>query len=85
MTFALIAGGISVSGCGPKSIETVYVQPRCSVPPLPANLPQPDVDYIYDRLGTDVAEQVRKRERLIVDSLMEHRAILKEVCKEDSE
>jgi hypothetical protein len=71
---------IGVTGaCGTKT-EYVFVKPECSVPPMPADLPEPDVDYIYDNLGNDVAEQLRKRERLIVDSLLEHRAILKEIC-----
>lgn len=82
MMCALILG--VTTGCATKT-ETVFIQPECSVPPLPSNLPEPDVDYIYDRLGFEVAEQLMLRERLIVDSLMEHRAILKEICSKKEE
>lgn len=81
MVVALIIGGMV--GCA-KRIEYVYVEPECDVPPLvsEAQLPQVDVDYVYDNLGTDVAEKLMKRERLIVDNLMEHRAVLQAVCNE---
>jgi len=79
MAAALIIG--ATAGCQ-KRIEYVYVEPECHVPPLvsEAQLPQIDVDYVYDNLGDEVAEDLLTRERLIIDNLMEHRAILKEVC-----
>lgn len=75
---SVLLGGATL-GCA--TTEYVYVSPECTVPPMPSNLPEPDVDYIYDRLGTEVAEQLLERERLIIDSLLEHRAILGELCK----
>lgn len=79
----LILTVIAGSGCATKT-EYVYIKPECSVPPMvsEADLPNIDVDYVYDNLGTEVAEDLLKRERLIVDSLLEHRAILKEICDE---
>lgn len=72
---------LAIQGCGAKT-EYVYMQPKCSVPPMvtEADLPDINVDLIYDKLGRKVAEKLRKRERLLVDSLLEHRAILKELC-----
>lgn len=69
-------------GCSAKT-ETVFLKPECSVPPMviEADLPDINVDKVYDALGTETAEKLLKRERLIVDSLLEHRAILKEICK----
>ncbi len=85
LVIALISGG--TGGCA-KRIEYVYVEPVCSVPPLPRDLPRIDVDGLYDALeayhgvdpGRQMAEALRKRERLIVDSLMEHRAVVTEIC-----
>ena len=85
MIFVLVVGGIIGSGCGLKKTKYVYVPPECNLPPMPADLPEPDVDYIYDNLGKDVAEQLLKRERLIVDSLLEHRAALEKLCGKDGE
>lgn len=77
--------GVLSSGCQ-KRIEYVHVQPECSLPPLvrESDLPSIDVDYVYDNLGTDVAEDLLKRERLIVDNLIEHRVMLKTICEPES-
>lgn len=89
---ALIAGIVLLIGaqvgCGNK--QYVYVEPQCQTPPLvsEAELPKVDVDEVYDALeayhgtkkGRGIGEDLRKRERLLIDNLLEHRAIVVEVC-----
>lgn len=88
----LVGGMIAFAGCATKT-EPVFIQPECSVPPMPADLPEPDVDAVYDAMisfhgpqkGVRITEDLLKRERLIVDSLLEHRAIIEELCRKDNE
>lgn len=87
MIFVLMIGAMIVlTGCATKT-EYVYIQPECSVPPMvtDADLPDIDVAKVYNALGTKTAEKLLKRERLIVDCLLEHRAILEEVCGDGSD
>lgn len=83
---ALILG--ATIGCGKK--QYVYVKPYCRVPTLvsEAELPQVNVNEVYDALeayhgadkGRGIGEDIRKRERLLVDNLLEHRSIVKRLC-----
>lgn len=90
MMCGLSIGVIGVSGCAKKT-EMVYLQPDCNVPPMvtEADLPTVKVNAVYDALesyhgeekGKEIAEDLRERERRLVDSLLEHRAIVKELCQ----
>ena len=94
LAIVLILGGIAASGCGPKRTETVFIKPDCRLPDMvtEADLPDVDVNAVYDALesyhgaekGRAMAEALRARERLLVDSILEHRAILRTICGDDS-
>ena len=57
----------------------MYVQPECTVPPMPA---PPEVDATaLDPLDDVTYWVVRRRDRILIDSLLEHRAILRAVCE----
>ena len=70
--------------------EPIYITPKCTVPPALSGLPYVDVDSVYDALeqyhgiteGRRIAENVRSREILTKDSMLEHRAALIELCQE---
>lgn len=84
----------TTAGCA-KKIEYVWLKSDCRVPELITedDLPGVDVDAIYDALeayhgtqeGRKMAEDLRARERLILDNLFEHRAIVIKVCERAGE
>ena len=84
MLLAVALMCLATLGCQ-KRIEYVYLQPECTAPPMPSGLPVIDAEYVFNRLGVEVTEKLILRERLIVDSLMEHRAMLKEICEADND
>jgi hypothetical protein len=77
----LLAIGVTAlitAGCSTTE-RLVYVQPDCAIPILPK---PPEVSATeLDPLSDDVYWRVLRREREITDSLLEHRAILKELCQ----
>jgi len=89
LAIVLIIGVIA--GCGAKT-ETVLLKPHCRLPDMVTekDLPDVNVNAVYDALeayhgtekGRAMAEAIRKRERLILDNLLEHRAVLKEACQD---
>ena len=74
---------LAILGCS-ATPDYIEIRPSCIVPPMPLSLPHIDVDALYDAAGWDLAEALRDRERLIVDSLLEHRAALTELCQDDA-
>ena len=69
---------LALTGCATERL--VYVQPECTLPPMPA---PPEVTALeLDPLPDDVYWRVLRREREITDALLEHRAVLREVCPE---
>jgi hypothetical protein len=78
MRYFLIIFFVALSGCATTE-RLVYTQPDCAIPPLPK---PPEVTALeLDPLEDDVYWRVLRREREITDSLIEHRAILKELCQ----
>ena len=76
----LLAIGLAVliiAGCATTE-RLVYIQPECVLPPMPA---PPEVTALeLDPLPDDVYWRVLRREREITDALLEHRAMLRELC-----
>jgi hypothetical protein len=76
-------GAIGLAGCLTVGCATterlVYVQPECTVPAMPQ---PPEVDAsALDALDDDTYWVVRRRDRVLTDSLLEHRAVLRAVCE----
>lgn len=77
MSAALVAL-VLLTGCTTRTVtETVFVQPECQVPPVPA---LPTLDWAELHGSDDALNRIEDYEALLVDSLLEHRAILTEVC-----
>ena len=75
----IVAAGWIIAGCQTTE-RLVYVQPECTLPPMPA---PPEVTALeLDPLPDDVYWRVLRRDREITDALLEHRAVLREVCPE---
>jgi hypothetical protein len=75
---ATVVAALITAGCATTE-RLVYLQPDCAIPPLPV---PPEVSATeLDPLADDVYWRVLRREREITDSLLEHRAILKELCQ----
>jgi hypothetical protein len=67
-----------MTGCATTE-RLVYVQPECTVPAMPQ---PPEVDAAaLDALDDDTYWLLRRRDRVLTDSLLEHRAILRAVCE----
>ena len=67
----------AMTGCATDRL--VYVQPECSLPVMPA---PPEVTALdLDPLSDDIYWRVLRRDRELTDSLLEHRAVLREVCQ----
>lgn len=74
---AIVLAALAMSGCA-TSERLVYVEPECTVPPMPA---PPEVTATdLDPLPDEVYWRVLRRDRELTDSLLEHRAILLQVC-----
>ena len=72
----IVLAGFLTIGCATERL--VYVQPECTLPPMPA---PPEVTALeLDPLPDDVYWRVLRREREITDALLEHRAVLRELC-----
>lgn len=75
---AALAALALLTGCVTRTVtETVFVQPECQVPPVPA---LPPVHWAELHGSDDALNRLEEYEALLVDSLLEHRAILNEVC-----
>lgn len=77
VVLVIVLVGLATIGCATDRM--VYVQPECSIPPMPA---PPEVTALdLDPLSDDVYWRVLRRDRELTDSLLEHRAVLREVCQ----
>lgn len=75
---AIVLAVWAMTGCTTTE-RLVYMQPDCAIPLLPK---PPEVSALdLDPLSDDVYWRVLRREREITDSLLEHRAALKELCE----
>ena len=80
----------AIAGCGTKT-ETVFLKPDCRLPArvTESDLPVVDAAAVYDALeayhgkaeGRRIAEALRARERMLVDVILEQRAVLEQICK----
>ena len=74
----IVLAGLAMTGCATTE-RTVYVQPECTVPVMPD---PPEVDATaLDALDDVTYWVLRRRDRILIDSLLEHRAILRAVCE----
>lgn len=73
----IVAAVWATTGCATTE-RLVYVQPECTLPPMPE---PPEVTALeLDPLADEVYWRLLRREREITDSLLEHRAMLRELC-----
>ena len=81
MNVALAASLAIIAGCGSKQIETVYIEPECELPPLPAEsgLDVSELDALSDETYARLDYYIEG----LIDSLNEHREMLREVCATD--
>lgn len=74
---AALVALVVLTGCATTKTETIYVQPQCALPPLPV---LPVIDWA-ELQGTDSAlDRLEEYEALLVDALLEHRAMLGAIC-----
>ena len=72
----------AIAGCA--TTETVYVSPSCSVPPMPAppEITAPPACPSEGECLTDHTwRQIVERDAALTDALLEHRAMLRELCE----
>lgn len=73
---AVLASLALLTGC--ETVRYVEVKPECDVPPLPV-LPSIDWDELSGQ--GDALARLEAYEAALVDSLIEHREMLKVLCK----
>lgn len=64
-----------------ETVEYVEVHPECETPPLPV-LPELQWDELQG--SEDALRRLEEYEALLVDSLIEHRKMLKALCEPDT-
>ena len=69
-----------IAGCGSNQVETVYVEPECELPPLPAESGL-DVSEL-DSLPNETYARLDYYIEGLIDSVHEHREMLREACAE---
>ena len=69
------------AGCASKQVEVVYIEPECELPPLPAQsgLATSELDALSDETYARLEFYVQG----LIDSLAEHREMLRAVCVND--
>lgn len=88
---AALAALVLLTACGTTQIETVYIEPDCSLPPLPSEQPPMWEDLLVpfewidsgheDWRTYDAAlDDYERYEAALVDHIAETRAMLGEVC-----
>ena len=91
---AALALSVALTGCSlfePRT-ETVYVEPDCTAPPLPALDPPAWEDLIMPfhhipsshpdwRTFDDALDKLERYEARLTDSLIEHRSMLQALCQ----
>lgn len=91
---AVLVALAALTGCATTITETEYIKPECQVPPLPAveppawegglllpfaHIPSDSDDWrAYDR----ALDNLEAYDEAVADSLIEHRAMLRELCGE---
>ena len=83
MNAALVASLAIIAGCANNQIETVYIEPECELPPLPAESGL-DVDEL-DALSDETFARLDHYIEGLIDSVHEHREMLRASCGSDTE
>ena len=80
---AVLAASLAIiAGCGSNQVETVYIEPECELPPLPAEsgLDVSELDALSDETYARLDYYIEG----LIDSLNEHREMLREACAKDA-
>ena len=70
-----------IAGCANNQTETVYIQPECELPPLPAEsgLDVEELDPLPDETFARLYHYIEG----LIDSVHEHREMLRAACATD--
>ena len=83
MKTAPLVGVVACLTIGCATTEYVHITPECSVPPMPAppEITAPPACPADECLTDETWGQIVEREAALIDSLLEHRAIVRELCQ----